>query len=114
MERARRDQYASPQAYVVMPEHVHLLIYPECDGYEMRTILTALKRSVARNAKEKSVASVIEYLHANPLRRGLVTDPAEWEWSRARFWDGHTAVPIRMDNPFVYDLVVPTPRQHQL
>ena len=51
--------------------------------------------------KEKTVAAVIEYIHANPVRRGLVNDPMDWEWSSARFWDGHTKVPIRMDKPFV-------------
>ena len=51
--------------------------------------------------KERTVAAVIEYIHANPVRRGLVKEPTDWEWSSARFWDGHCEVPMRMDEPFV-------------
>ena len=128
-------------AYVIMPEHVHVLLYPWQANYEMRLILVALKRSVSDAAKrhlertgntqwlnrlrvqypsrdvfrfwqpgggfdhnlfrEKNVPSVIEYIHDNPVRRGLVTNPTDWEWSSARFWDGWSNFPIRMDEPFV-------------
>lgn len=47
--------------------------------------------------KEKTLMDVIEYVHANPVRRGLVEHPEGWEWSSARFWAGHEDVPIKMD-----------------
>ena len=31
-----------------------------------------------------AVAAAIAYLHANPVRRGLVTRPTDWFWSSAR------------------------------
>ena len=140
LEETRRKLDVSLWAYVIMPEHVHVLLYPLQADYEMRLILVALKRSVSDAAKrhlertgntqwlnrlrvrypsrnvfrfwqpgggfdrnifkEKTVASVIEYIHANPLRRGLVQSPADWEWSSARFWEGRPGVPNRMDEPF--------------
>jgi putative transposase len=44
-----------------------------------------------------TLREVIDYIHANPVRRGLVASPTEWAWSSARFWNGHTDVPLRMD-----------------
>jgi len=31
---------------------------------------------------------VIDYIHANPVRRGLVAMATDWTWSSARFWEG--------------------------
>ena len=141
MEAMRREWHVALWAYVIMPEHVHGLLYPQGDDYEMRVLFAALRRSVSQKAKkhlqqskeiewldrltvrypsrtvfrfwqpgggfdhnvfkEKPAASVIQYLHDNPVRRGLVEDPLDWEWSSARFWEGRTDVPIRMDEPFV-------------
>jgi putative transposase len=49
--------------------------------------------------REKTVPAVIDYIHANPVRRRLVTTPTDWPWSSARFWAGSQDVPIRMDQP---------------
>ncbi len=49
---------------------------------------------------ERPVPAVIDYIHANPVRRGLVEGPTDWEWSSARFWEAWPNVPIRMDAPF--------------
>jgi len=40
---------------------------------------------------------LIECIHNNPVRRGLVDRATDWIWSRARFHAGQTRVPIRMD-----------------
>ncbi len=37
-------------------------------------------------ASRRGVRSSIEYLHANPVRRGLVSDPTQWRWSSARWY----------------------------
>lgn len=49
--------------------------------------------------REKSVPSIIDYIENNPVRRGLVSTPTDWAWSSARFRQGVTDVPIRMDDP---------------
>lgn len=41
--------------------------------------------------------SAITYPHHNPVRRGLVSHPEEWEWSSARWYGGDCNVPIPMD-----------------
>jgi putative transposase len=124
-------------AYVLMPEHVHLLLRPRNPIYKMADILAATKRPVSANAKsflidrnatswldrltvkkgDKSVfrfwlpgggfdenvtemsdiRRIIEYIHANPVRRGLVERAEDWIWSSARFWAGHRDVPLLMD-----------------
>ena len=50
--------------------------------------------------REKTLPAVIGYVHANPVRRGLVEHPTDWQWSSARFCEAWPNVPIRMDDPF--------------
>lgn len=51
MEDVRRTQEVAIWAYVIMPDHVHLLLYPRREQYEMRKILAALKFPVSRAAR---------------------------------------------------------------
>ena len=44
--------------------------------------------------------TMIDYIHNNPFRRGLVDHPTDWPWSSARFYAGEKDVPLVMD-PFV-------------
>ena len=44
-----------------------------------------------------TLRSMIEYLHGNPVRRGLVAKAEDWEWSSARWYAGLRQVPIEMD-----------------
>jgi putative transposase len=141
MAETRRRMNLSLWAYVIMPEHVHLLLRPRRSDYEIRLIVACLKRSVSESAKrfleasgneawlsrltvrypsrsvfrfwqagggfdrnifhERSVPAIIDYIHANPIRRGLVDSATDWPWSSARFWDGHKDPPIEMDQPDV-------------
>ena len=140
LESTRRALDVALWAYVIMPEHVHVLLCPRQPIYEMRRILVALKRPVSDSAREhleqkeddkwlarlsveypsrrvfrfwqpgggfdrnifreKTVPAVIDYIHANPVRGGLVEQATDWEWSSARFWEGCPGVPIPMDEPF--------------
>ena len=137
---ARRELNIALWAYVIMPEHVHVLLCPLDAEYEMRRILAMLKRPVSGAARayleqteqthwlkrltvrypsrtvfrfwqagggfdnnifrEKTVPAVIDYIHGNPVRRGLVATPTDWEWSSARFWEGRDDVRLMMDQPF--------------
>ena len=140
LEHTRQTQDVALWAYVIMPEHVHVLLLPRRSNYAMRNILASLKFPVARAAREylvqagendwlerltvrgprrsafhfwqagggfdhnvfqdKTLGAILEYIHGNPVRRGLVTTPADWEWSSARFWEGRTDVPLTMDDPY--------------
>ncbi len=58
-----------------------------------------------RNVIElRTVHEMIDYLHANPIRRGLVERAVDWEWSSARWYAGIRPVPIEMDRTIPSDL----------
>ena len=50
IEEARRKYAFDLWAWVVMPEHIHLLVWPRLAVYEMDAILADLKRPVGRRA----------------------------------------------------------------
>lgn len=47
--------------------------------------------------REHTLPVILAYIHENPVRRGLVDHPLDWEWSSARFWEGHRDVPLLMN-----------------
>jgi putative transposase len=49
--------------------------------------------------RDRTVPAVIDYIHANPVRRNLAAQPTDWEWSSARFWEGRPDAALQMDNP---------------
>ena len=98
---ARYDLHAA----VIMPEHVHLLLTPQADEegwpYELPAILKRIKGVSARSFNklmgasgpvwqeesfdhvlrgEKSFEEKREYIHQNPVRRGLAGLPEEYRW----------------------------------
>ena len=52
MDQARRKLDFALWAYVIMPEHIHLLLRPRTVDYRMPHILAALKRPVSAKAKQ--------------------------------------------------------------
>jgi putative transposase len=50
VNRARTIHGFHVWAYVMMPEHVHLLIWPGAEVYSISAILLSIKQSVARRA----------------------------------------------------------------
>ncbi len=113
-------------AYVVMPEHVHLVVVPD-DG-RINRVMRGLKQGFARRMlarmterddpmlyeligttgkavfwqrgggyertirSEDDLREKIGYIHANPVKRGLVGRPEDWEWSSARDYSGGRGV----------------------
>jgi putative transposase len=87
--------------YVVMPEHVHLIVN-QPDGVVLAVALKALKLSVAVQRSERPFwqarcydfnvfterkqVEKLRYLHRNPVTRGLVANPADWKWSSFRHY----------------------------
>ena len=107
-------------AYVLVPEHVHLLLLPRKDDYSISRIPHALKRPVSYRARQLGVtfekhfwqpgggydrnlltpAAVhreVGYIHANPVRLGLVEQPEQWPFSSAGFWADQPDVPLEVD-----------------
>ncbi|HUU84259.1 MAG TPA: transposase [Phycisphaerae bacterium] len=132
-ERHRFDLWA----YVIMPEHVHLLIYPTEEDYSISRILSSLKQPVSKRAilyvrrhapgflaqmtdtqpsgktslrfwqrgggydrnlwSPRYVWETIEYIHSNPVRRGLCDSETDWPWSSAGVFFGASHAPLALD-----------------
>jgi putative transposase len=112
-------------AFVFMPEHVHLLVFPPPQS-AMKDYLYAVKRPFSFRIKQllmerdsplllrltvpdkrkgtvfrfwqkgpgydrnlqhsRSLTASIDYIHHNPVRRGLCERAMEWKWSSARWY----------------------------
>lgn len=44
-----------------------------------------------------ALARMIEYIHANPVRKGLVERPGDWIWSSASWFENGSKGPLTMD-----------------
>jgi putative transposase len=98
LEQIRARHHARVYAYVLMPEHVHLLIN-EPPSFVVAQFLKALKQITSRKLKgdrerfwqdryfdrnirgEAARSEVIRYIHRNPVKRGLVASPEQYRWS---------------------------------
>jgi putative transposase len=101
LEEIRKRYNLLVAGYVVMPEHVHLLVNEPRRGSLARTI-QALKLSVSvRRAErpfwipryydfnvhnEEKRIEKLRYMHRNPVVRGLVEKPEDWRWSSFRHY----------------------------
>ena len=118
LEETRRKYQFVVAGYVVMPEHVHLLI-GEPKVKNPSVVMQVLKQRVSRRARNKLRRSKqqlsllatglprafwqprshdfnvwtkrkyiekLNYIHNNPVKRGLVASPELWRWSSVRFY----------------------------
>ncbi|HEX8816553.1 MAG TPA: transposase [Terriglobales bacterium] len=106
LEEARQKYHFVVHGYVLMPEHFHLLITePELGNpsvvmkvvKERFTLQLNQRRKAAHAApiwqkrfydfnvwSEKKRIEKLRYMHRNPVKRGLVTEPDQWKWSSFR------------------------------
>ncbi len=123
--------------YVIMPEHVHLMLLP-AKGSSISAILRFIKKpftdriikytresspeflearmlDIQPNGRksyrfwqrgggyDRNIFSIhelrekLEYIHANPVRRGLTETPEEWPWSSYLAWETGSDFPIAID-----------------
>ncbi len=103
LEIARRRFAMCVYGYVVMPEHVHLLVN-EPERGPLSTVIQSLKQTVARITgfadahfwqrryydfnvwSERKRVEKLRYIHRNPVKRGLVQKPEDWPWSSFRHY----------------------------
>jgi len=115
---AMRCKYGfSIDSYVVMPEHVHLLV-SEPQEATLSVALQALKISVSRRSvprpfwqrrfydfnvySDEKRLEKRRYMHRNPVARGLVTHPKDWVWSSYRQWaTGYDGV-VEIESPWTF------------
>jgi len=111
-------------AWVVMPDHVHILVWSDPETCTMRRLTHALKTPFSRRVigrwreleapvlahlvdgqgrtrfwehggghdrnllRRGELDRKIAYVHENPVRAGLCTEPSDWPWSSARWCAG--------------------------
>jgi putative transposase len=101
LERVRRRYLFVVAGYVVMPEHVHLLLNEPARAL-LSTAIQALKLSVSLRSRERPFRQAhyydfnifthdkfvekLRYIHRNPVARGLVEKPQDWQWSSFRHY----------------------------
>ncbi|OAI50936.1 hypothetical protein AYO44_17385 [Planctomycetaceae bacterium SCGC AG-212-F19] len=147
IERARERLHFHVWAYVIMPEHAHMLVWPTEKEYDVSHILSSIKQSVAkraliyvrrdtpsflprmvdrqpngdihhrfwqrgggydRNIEEPATAfTQIDYMHNNPVRRGLCVKPEDWQWSSAGDYASVRVGPLRIDRESLPVIVLP-------
>jgi putative transposase len=128
IDRATERHNFCLAAFVYMPEHVHLLVYPGPGASKLELLLKAIKRPFSFRVKQLLIESkspllkrltirqrpgvetfrfwqegpgydrnldnpdttlaAIDYIHFNPVRRGLVDRGIDWQWSSARWYEG--------------------------
>ena len=143
IELSRRKNPFAAWAWVIMPEHIHLVLLPQ-NGVRISSILTTMKQSVSRRAvnwlrshspgfldqllderpngkrsyrfwqrgggydrnlrSTRDVHEKILYVHQNPVKRGLVTTPEDFQWSSARSWSFGTGELLAIDRESVPSL----------
>ena len=133
LSRVRQEYGFSLAGYVVMPNHVHLLISEPKKGTPS-TVLQMLKQRVSRKMREnrqpssktelhtespkfvgeppriwqprfydfnvydhKKKKEKLDYMHANPVIRGLVEHPGDWPWSSFSFYAKGELGMVRID-----------------
>ena len=99
---ARRQEHGFfLTAWVFLPDHWHAIMgvhHPKTISLVMESIKVSSTRQVNHGRKEtgrlwqgrffdralrtvKEYRETVEYIHWNPVRRGLVKTPGEWRWS---------------------------------
>lgn len=108
-----RDFGWSVRAWVVLSNHYHFMARsPHGTGQSLRVWLRELHRSAAlalnkqaqtpgrrvwmnfresRITHQRSYLARLNYIHQNPVRHGVVTSATDYQWSSARWFEGHAA-----------------------
>jgi putative transposase len=121
LEETRLKYEFRVAGYVVMPEHVHLLIDEPKVG-TLSTVLQVVKQRTTRkindvikgqmwqrrfydfnvSTQEKETEKLL-YMHENPVKRGLVLSAEDWEWSSAGYYGSREQGVVK-----ILDEMIPT------
>ena len=116
LEQTRKQQGLRIAAYVLMPEHVHLLTNEPETG-TLATFLQILKQLTSRELKSPNQKQLwqhryydlnvsttgkftekLQYIHRNPVKRGLVSRPEDYRWSSFNHYATGEAGPIEIES----------------
>ena len=115
LEQMRRRYVFFVFGYVIMPEHVHLLV-SEPQRESLERAIQALKTSVAKQSAqrrfwlaryydfnvrtEEKRTGKLRYMHRNPVTRGLVDEPVDWRWSSYRHYLSGEPGAVEIESPW--------------
>ena len=102
LEKSRRRYKFCITGYVIMPEHVHLLI-SEPESGTLASAVQSIKQCLTRNltssghfwqsryydfnvCTQRKRIEKLQYIHRNPVKRGLAERPEDWKWSSFRHY----------------------------
>jgi len=133
MEEYSRKFKVAVHAYVLMSNHFHLLATPQ-DAEGVPQMMQALGRTYVRrfNASQSRTGTLWEgrykstliqaeryllacmvYIDLNPVRAGLVADPAEFPWSSHLHYVGRRFDKLVVPHPIYWELGnTPFAREH--
>lgn len=116
LEKVRRRYRFVVAGYVLMPEHVHLLV-GEPDERSLSVSLQVLKQETSKKLKPPGMAQFwqrryydfnvwsegkrvekLRYMHRNPVRRGLADKPEDWPWSSFRHYATGERGPVEIES----------------
>jgi len=117
LERVRQWYGIYVTGYVVMLEHVHLLI-SEPERGQLSVAIQMLKQNTARQLRklagsssfwqaryydfnvwsERKQVEKLRYIHRNPVKRRLVERPEDWEWSSFRHYVSGVAGVVEIES----------------
>lgn len=133
LREAAAVQGLAVHAYVLMPNHVHLLVTPPTDSALSRAMQSLGRRYVrwfndkyARTGTlwegrfrsavidaDRYLLACCRYIESNPVRAGLVSSPEVYRWSSYAHHTGLLVDPLVTDHPVVWGLGN-TPFERQL
>jgi len=111
LREARRRQGFRITAWVFLPDHWHTILYPPYPLTVSQAMKAAkLSSTILINRRRGEAAELwqgrffdralrtvkeynekVEYIHLNPVRRGLVSRPQDWRWSSVLEYSGGDA-----------------------
>jgi putative transposase len=123
LERVRQQYHFAIIGCVVMPEYVHLLL-SKPESANLSIVVQVLKQIVSRKVlageplahmesfwqrrfydfnvrTERKRIEKHRYLHQNPVTRGLVEKPEDWQWSSFRHYALDEPFPVTIDSSWL-------------
>ena len=126
LQTACKESAFDLSAFVYMPEHLHLLVYPRYPDPDIGRFLARVKQLFSKEIKQvlinhrssllekltvrerpgkycfrfwqeepgfdrnifspDALQATIDYIHYNPVKRGLCQRAVDWKWSSARYY----------------------------
>ena len=121
LERTRLRYSFLVYGFVVLPNHIHLLISEPQHG-TIATVIQSLKIASAKRARtlarpqdtafwqrryydrnvrdHEEFIQELKYLHRNPVKRGLVAQPEDWSWSSYRHYAFYEPGLVAVESPW--------------